>query len=330
MGPSSAAPAVEIASPRNWLGEPLSPIRVLFPCALVLVVATSLLIAPGIIPERVAAAMARLGGASREWLSAAAICLLAGVTTMGAAWRAAFGGSNGPVTTLDATARHAIGSMVSAVGPAGAGAAARIALFSRTLTGPDRLIRSGGAAAVVAVARFFALGAIALTVLGVGGFLDPVVTFTIAVAGVGAAVVVASRPRSRSARHLLARHAVTHAPNSIHKVLGWTATSVAARIAACACVAAGLGIDHPLRVGLVTIVSFSLAAVLPLVPGNVLGSGAAAIALHSSGLDASTALSAGIAYQVFEGSVNVAVGTVGALALSGCRYQRGRLRISTR
>jgi len=322
MGPSSVATAVGIDSPRNWLGEPFSPIRVFFPCALVLVVATSLLIAPGIIPERVAAAMARLGGAGGEWLSAATVCLFASVTTMGAAWRAAFGGSSGPLTRLDATARYAIGSMVSAVGPAGAGAAARIALFSRTLTGPDRLLRSGGAAAVVAVARFFALGAIALTALAVGGFLDPVVTFTIAVAGVGAAVVVANRPRSRSARELIARHAITHAPNSIPAVVGWTATSVTARIAACTCVAAGLGIHHPLRVGVVTIVSFSLAAVLPLVPGNVLGSGAAAIALHSSGLDASTALSAGIAFQVFEASLNVAGGAVGALALSGCRYRR--------
>jgi hypothetical protein len=249
---------------------------------------------------------------------------------MGAAWRAAFGGSTGAVTTLDATARHAIGSMVSAVGPAGAGAAARIALFSRTLTGPDRLIRSGRAAAVVAVARFLALGAIALTVVGVRGFLDPVVTFTIAVASLGAAMVVASRPRCRSAGGLSARLSITHAQNSIHEVLGWTATSVTARIAACACVAAGLGIDHPLRVGLLTIFSFSLAAVLPLVPGNVLGSGAAAIALHSGGLDASTALSAGIAYQVFEASVNVAAGTAGALALAICRYQRGRVHKSMR
>jgi uncharacterized membrane protein YbhN (UPF0104 family) len=304
---------------------------VLFPGgALVLVVAASLLIAPCFIPERVAAATARLGGASHEWLSAAAVCLFAAVTMMGAAWRAAFGGSSGPVTTLDATARHAIGSMVSSLGPAGVGAAARIALFSRTLTGPDRLIRSGGVAAVVAVARFSALGAIALTVLGVGGFLDPVVVFTVAVAVVGAVVIVATHPRSRSARERIGRHAITPAPNSIHKVLGWTATSAMARIGACACVAAGLGIHHPLRVGLVTIISFSLVAVLPLVPGNVLGSGAAAIALHSSGLDSSTALSAGIAYQIFETSVNVAAGAVGALALSGCRYRRGRLHKSMR
>jgi uncharacterized membrane protein YbhN (UPF0104 family) len=61
-----------------------------------------------------------------------------------------------------------------------------------------------------------------------------------------------------------------------------------------------------------------LAAVLPITPGNVgLASAAVALALDSQGVDARTALSAGIAFGAVELLTGIVVGVTGALALAG-------------
>jgi hypothetical protein len=89
------------------------------------------------------------------------------------------------------------------------------------------------------------------------------------------------------------------------------------RVAAATCVAVALGVPAPFEIALVAIPAFALAGILPLTPGNVgVGSGAVALALHAGGVDATTALSFGIAFQALETAVNVTAGGAGALALA--------------
>jgi len=100
------------------------------------------------------------------------------------------------------------------------------------------------------------------------------------------------------------------------------------KVGAATAVVAALGIDNPLRAALVLVPAVELAAVLPVTPGNVgLASAAVALALGSQGVEAKTALSAGIAFGAVELLTGVVVGAGGALALAG-PWVRPYLRVA--
>ena len=287
---------------------------------LALTATAAIVLAPDLLGDRLGAALGEIAAASPGWLWLAGASFVAGLAAMGAAWCAALRSLGATTTTGDSAARYATGSLVNAVAPAGVGGAVRIALFSRALSGEDRLWTAGGVSAVVAVGRLLALALLVLIAGLVGAFpLWPVLVLG-AVVGVAVGIAMLARgwrPSAHAAHVLDVFRALAACPRRAVEVAGWTTVAMASRVVAAACVAEALGAPAPLEVALIAIPAFALAGILPLTPGNVgVGSGAVAIALHAGGMSGTTALSVGIAFQALETAVNMAAGGAGALALA--------------
>jgi uncharacterized membrane protein YbhN (UPF0104 family) len=212
-----------------------------------------------------------------------------------------------------------VGCGVNALAPAHVGSALRVALFGRVTNGGCWTV--GGAAAAVGVTRVVWLGVL-IAVGSAGGVLPLWPLFVIGGIVVGAAVAsLVSRRFSlpvRVEQLLVASRSLAASPRDLATVAGWALAGAAAKVAAATAVVAAMGIDNPLRAALVLVPAVELAAFLPLTPGNVgLASAAVALALGSQGVEAQTALSAGIAFGAVELLTGVAVGAAGALALAG-------------
>lgn len=287
---------------------------------LALAALAAIVVAPELLGDRIGAALGEIAAASPGWLWLAGASFVASLAAMGAAWCAALRSVGARTTAGDSAARYAAGSLVNAVAPAGAGGAVRIALFSRVLEGRDRLWTTGGVAAVVGAGRMLSLAILVLVAGLVGAFpLWPVLVCGAVVAAAVAVAVVARgwRPRAHVAHVLDVFRALAAVPRCALEVAGWTFMAIATRVVAAVCVAAALGVPGPVEVALVAIPAFALAGILPLTPGNVgVGSGAVALALHAGGLDGTSALSVGIAFQALETAVSVTAGAAGAVVLA--------------
>ncbi|MGH3130338.1 MAG: lysylphosphatidylglycerol synthase domain-containing protein [Gaiellaceae bacterium] len=275
---------------------------------------------PELLGDRVGEALAGLAAASPLWLWLAALSFFALIVCTGCAWRAGVAACDGGVGTLDATARYAAGSLVNALAPGGLGGPVRIALFSRTIPTRDRIWTSAGIATAIGVARAPALALLVLAAALTAGF--PLWPLLLLVGGTVLAVLVAAvtrgwTPHARVAHVLDVFRALGRCPVAAVRLAGWVSLATAARVAAAAAIAASLGVASPLRAALIMIPALALAGLVPLTPGNIgVGSGAIAVALHLLGVDGSTAIATGIAFQAVETAVSLAAGSAALLCLA--------------
>ena len=274
---------------------------------------------PSLLGDRVGGALRGLDAADPGSLWVAALAFVATSASAALAWRAALRASGSPLPVVDASARYAVGCGLNAVAPAHVGSAVRVALFGRVTEGGCWTV--GGAAAAVGATRTVWLGVL-VAIGSMGGFLPrwPLIAIGAIVAG---SILLAygsqrfSLPR-RLDQVLIAFRALAASPRDLATVAGWSLAGAAAKVAAAAAVGLAFGIDNPLRAALIIVPAVELAAVLPLTPGNVgLASAAVALALGSQGVDAQTALSAGIAFGAVELLTGMVIGAAGALALAG-------------
>jgi uncharacterized membrane protein YbhN (UPF0104 family) len=233
-------------------------------------------LSPQLLQDDVAAAFAGLGDADPGRLWLAALAFLAALLCSASAWRAAARLSD----RADAVARYGVGSLVNSLLPAHAGDAVRVALFAQAV--PDKRLRTAGKALVgVGAARLLITGVLLVATQ----FPYALLTFL---------VVPLLGPVAR-----------------------WVAAATAGRLLAAAAVAAALGIPAPFLAALLIVPAIDLAGLLPLTPGNIgLKSGAIALALQAQGVDATTALSAGIAFHAVETMIGLAFGSASLLYLA--------------
>lgn len=289
--------------------------------AALLVLVIVVMSTPQLLGDRIVDALGELAGADPRWLWVGAVCFLAVIVCSGCAWRAAIDPCGGcRIGVVDAAARYGTGSLVNAAVPAGAGGATRIALFSRRIPGRDRLWIATGVAGAVGLARGPALALLVLAAAATGALPFWPVLVLAGALPLGAAVALLARrwrPRRRVAHVLDAFRALAERPRAAAAVVGWMAVATGARVAAAAAVCAALGVPDPGRAALVMIPALLLAGIVPITPGNVgVGSGAAAVALSLTGVDFSTALSAGIAFQALETAISVLGGSAGVAYLA--------------
>ena len=120
---------------------------------------------------------------------------------------------------------------------------------------------------------------------------------------------LARRRLSGKARHVLdVVRGLVAEPLAAVEMVGWVAACTAATILASACVAAALGVTHPLAAALVIVPAIELAKLLPITPGNVgLTSAAVAFALHAHGVPLEAAVAAGITLHAVETVVGLSL-----------------------
>ena len=200
--------------------------------------------------------------------------------------------------------------------PARIGDVVKLALFSRTLDGPDRVWTAGGVFAAVSAAHCLAV-AVCVVAASLTGALPlwPVLLLIGAVVALGA--VALSSPRWRRFHrlaHLLEGFAaLERSPRLAAQVLGWSLGIQLSRLGAVAALAAAFGLPHALLAALVICPALDLAAAIPLTPGNIgVASGAVAVALQSRGIGMTQSLGVGIGIQALEMLVSLSAGTVGA------------------
>jgi uncharacterized membrane protein YbhN (UPF0104 family) len=307
--PEEIALLDRIALSRGRLAASLAGVAVL----------ASLAAAPQILGPRLGDAVESISGASPLWLWTAAAGFLAALLASASAWRVAAGACGACLSSGDATARYAVGSLVNSVTPAKIGDAVRVALFARAIGGPDQLLTAGGVFAAMGAARCLVLAALVVATSASGALpLWPVFVLCAVVAGLALlAYVERNDRRHRFASFFSALAALERSPRAAAVVLGWSAASSLAKVAAAAAICMALGVPHPMLAALVIVPALDLASILPLTPGNLgVASGAVAIALQARGIGMTDALAAGIALHGVETLVGLSTGAAGALYLA--------------
>jgi hypothetical protein len=157
----------------------------------------------------------------------------------------------------------------------------RLALFAKAAPDDHRLRTAAKALASVAVVRLGCVGILLLATL------KPVVILGLLVAPL------------------------------LGRVPSWVVAATLARVAAAAAVAASMGVPAPLLTALLVVPAIDLAGLFAFTPGNIgVKTGAIAIALQAQGVDATTALSTGIAFHAVETLVGLTFGSAATLYLS--------------
>jgi uncharacterized membrane protein YbhN (UPF0104 family) len=278
----------------------------------------------GALGTRLSAALAAVQDANRSWLALALLGFVAGFLAAVAAWRAALAASGGRISLAGGAASLGVGALVNTFAPARIGDVAKIALFSRSIDGPDGIWTAGGVYAAVSAARSLSIAALVAAAALTGALpLWPVFALCVAVAVVAAVAVSSERwRRYHRLAHLLGGFgALVRSPRLAARVLAWSAATSLARLAAVAALAAALGLSHPLLVAFVVCPALDLAGAIPLTPGNLgVASGAVAVALTSRGVPATEGLAVGIAIQALETAFALVVGTAGALYFTRPRW----------
>ena len=287
-------------------------------CALGAAVAT-----PELLGTRVSQALDSLGSADPRWLWLGAVGFALAIVGSAGSWRSAVSLVGGRTSLTDATARYGAGSLVNTFVPARAGDAVRLGLFSRLLTGEQRLRTTGGAFAALGAARAVVLGL--LVVAGAVAGAVPLWPLLVAVALVAVGVAAAARARHSRAHILDAFRAVATSRTAGPRLVGWIALSIAGRLAAATAVGAALGIGRPFVAALVIVPALDVSGILPVTPGNVgVASAAMAIAYRLHGVSLTHGIAAGIAFQALETAVSVTIGIAGLLWLAPYRTPTAR------
>jgi uncharacterized membrane protein YbhN (UPF0104 family) len=275
---------------------------------------------PQLLGTRVAHALAGVRGADHRWLALATLAFAAGFVSCVCAWRAALAASGGRISVARGTGALGIGALVNTFVPARLGDVVKIALFSRSIAGPDRLWTTGGVYAAVSAGRCLSIAALVVAASLTGALpLWPVLALCGAVVGFGALALSSTRwRRHHRIAHLLDGFAaLERSPRFAGQVLGWSFAVALTRVGAVAALVTALGLPEPLLAALVICPALDLAAAVPLTPGNVgIASGAVAVALKSRGIGMTDALGVGIAIQAVETLVSLAAGAFGLLSFA--------------
>jgi uncharacterized membrane protein YbhN (UPF0104 family) len=288
---------------------------------LFLLAIASLVAVPGLLGRPIEHAASTLSGAQPLWLGASGGLFALALICSSCAWRSALCLCGGRIGRLEAGARYGIGSLVNSLLPGHVGGAVRVALFSRGLTGSERLWVASGIPAAIGAARALLLAVLVLAAAG-SGLLPAWTALALAAAGGAAVVVCAWAGRRKQGAHRFARvldvfRAVGRSPFSALPGLGWLVCSVGARVLAVAAVVAALGVRAPVAAALVIVPALAVAAFASLTPAGIgLTSGAVALVLHARGADGTTALAAGIALSAVETAVGLTLGIASGLLLA--------------
>jgi len=302
--------------------------RVLAGVAVGLLALVVVLMIPNALGTRIDETATRIGDARPLWLWIAGASFLGTLVFTAGAWRCAFRQCGAEISRTQALARFGIGSLVNSVSPARLGDAARIALFSRSLDGPDRLWTSGGIFAAIGAMKLVMLVAIVVAASASQTIpIWPIVALAGGVVLVAVLSLVTRRlPFANHAQHLLdAFRTLAHSRRGSAQLAGWVLAGMLARLAAVAAILISLGIPSPLASALIIVPALDLAGLVPLTPGNIgMTSAAVAAALQSRGVDFTKALTAGLAFHAVEALASLGFGLAGALMLA--RFRSPRLR----
>jgi len=267
-----------------------------------------------------ASAISAVSAAQPLWLWAGGCSFALGLACSASAWRCAFSLCGGNIGRLEAGARYGAGSLVNSLLPGHLGGATRVVLFSRSLTGDDRVWVASGVPAAIGAARALLLSALVLVAAG-SGVLPAWTALVLAGAGCAAAALCAwgrRRPGAgRLSRLLDVFRALGSSPGGALRLFAWLAGSIVARLVAIAAVAAAVGVAAPVSAALVIVPALAVTAFASLSPAGIgVTSGAVAIVLHQRGVDATHALAAGIAVNAVETAAALAAGIAGGLLLA--------------
>jgi uncharacterized membrane protein YbhN (UPF0104 family) len=262
-----------------------------------------------------------LASASPSQLWLAGLAFLGVIVATGSAWRAGIRACGGTIGPVDATARYAVGSLVNAVAPAGIGGPVRIALFSRVLaTRGERVWTAAGIATTIGLGRTPALAALVIAAAAIAGFpLWPLLVLSAAMATAIGVALYARRhaPHKRVAHVLDAFRALGRSPRTAVSLVGWVSCATGLRLLAAATLAAAFDVSSPLEAAVVMLPALAVSGAVPITPGNLgVGSGAMAVALLMVGVDASTGIALGIAFQAVETCIGILAGALGVLVLA--------------
>jgi uncharacterized membrane protein YbhN (UPF0104 family) len=195
----------------------------------------------------------------------------------------------------------------------------KLALCARAVDSESRLRTVGGGYAALTAARSLALvGLVVIASLAKALPIWPAFGLLGIVAGLAALVRFSARVRAhgRVAQLLEGLAELGREPKRLAAVVGWTFAMAASQLAATVCVAAALGLPHPVSAALVILPALELASAFPLTPGSIgIGSGAVAVALSSRGIGMADALGVGFAMQGLQTLVSITAGTLGSLYL---------------
>jgi uncharacterized membrane protein YbhN (UPF0104 family) len=280
----------------------------------------SLVAAPGLLGRSFTRAVASLSGANWLWLWLAGGSFALALVCSACAWRSALCLCGGSIGRLEAGARYGVGSLVNSLLPGHAGGAVRVALFSRALSGGERLWVASGIPAAIGAARALLLAVLVVAAAG-SGVLPAWTALALAGAGCAAVAVCAwsrrRRPGARLSRLFDVFRAMGRSPSAAVPVFGWLFCAVGARVVAVAAVAAALGVRAPIAAALVIVPALAVAAFASLTPAGIgVTSGAVALVLHERGADVTTALAAGIALNAVETAAGVTLGIASGLLLA--------------
>jgi uncharacterized membrane protein YbhN (UPF0104 family) len=275
----------------------------------------------GALGRPLAGTAATLSHVHSIWLLLAGFSFAAGVVCSACAWRCALHMCGGRIGRLDAGARYGFGSLVNSLLPGHLGGAARIALFSRVLTGSKRLWVAGGIPAAIGAFRATLLAS--LVVAGVAAGVLPAWMW-IAVGGAAWAVVAlciwarqSKGGESRLSHVVEVFRGLSRSPRAAAYLLGWLACAIAAELVAVAAVVESLGVREPVAEALVIVPALSLMSFASLLPAGIgVTSGAVALVLHQRGVGVTTALAAGIAVNAVETAIGLIVGIASAFLLA--------------
>lgn len=268
-----------------------------------------------------ASAISAVSAAQPLWLWAGGCSFALGLACSASAWRCAFSLCGGNIGRLEAGARYGAGSLVNSLLPGHLGGATRVVLFSRSLTGDDRVWVASGVPAAVGAARALLLSALVLVAAG-SGVLPAWTALVLAAAGCAAAALCAWGRRRQPGAGRLSRlldvfRALGSSPGGALRLFAWLAGSIVARLVAIAAVAAAVGVAAPVSAALVIVPALAVTAFASLSPAGIgVTSGAVAIVLHQRGVDATHALAAGIAVNAVETAAALAAGIAGGLLLA--------------
>jgi hypothetical protein len=231
--------------------------------------------------------------AQLSWLALAGLLQLVAALAPVALWHAGFDG----ICLRRAFAFYGTGSLANSFLPGRAGGALRLTLFAGALPAGGRVRSCARSLASIAVARQIVL----LVLVGSGLATSRGAPWLVAVPVVwlGGAALVCRRLGGRVDLRLVA----------------WAGIAALARAGALVAVLAALGVANPLLLAAEAVLALELAAIFPLLPGNLGASVALAWALGAQGVPPQTAVAAGILVHSLETLVGLAFGGAACAAL---------------
>lgn len=233
-----------------------------------------------------------------RWVAAAGTLQLAAAVAPAMLWRTGFGRSGASIGAVRALALYASGSFLNSFLPGRVGGALRLGLFGAALPPAGRLRGCARSLASIAVARQLVL----LVVVGTGVVAGGVAPWLVAIPAVwlaGAAFACRRLGGAVDAR-----------------LAGWAGATALARAGVVAGSLLALGVERPVELAAGVVLALELAAIFPLLPGNLGASAAVATALGAQGVAGDTAIAAGFLLHGIETLVGLGLGGPAVLALA--------------